>query len=510
MDYNAPAHYMAGQALEWKFGLISAAGRYLTQETFGFALNANGPSLKKKQTFTLQADGEGYVYLKTHLGRYIYGTESGEVRADAEYDENDQGTLDQIRWLVEPQANGKWALKNQYGFYLRGTGENLWAFQDQLYEDSLWTVHLAMHPQVNVKNVMRKRYVHLSEGELQCNEDVPWGEDALLTFVFFPEDGKYGFIAANGQYLSKNGGLVEVQGTAGGADTSVPSDCRFQIGFHDDQISLRDDSGRYLSAVGNKAQLRTNKQTISKDELFVMEDSEPQFSVFSASKGKFVSSRTGEELTANQSEPTDAELYQLEIHPATGTWCFKTNKEKYWSVLDDATVQSADSRPDGADNFFQVEWMGDITKVKSQNGAYLGCVPNGQLCAKFDSEAKEASFIFTLINRPQLVLKGAYGFVAAKGPTMKQECNKSTPDIFELRSENGAYSIMAENGQYWAVDGDGGITANSPEPEAFFLEFVQHSRMMIKCSNGRYLQGEQNGGFKAIGTSANQYTLWEF
>lgn len=505
-EYNAPAHYMAGQPLEWQFGLISAAGRYLTQETFGFALNANGPSLKKKQTFTLQADGEGFVYLKTHLGRYVYGTESGEVRGDAEFSESD----DQIKWLIEPQASGQWAIKNMYGFYLRGTGENLWAFQDALYDDSLWTVHLAMHPQINLKNVMRKRYVHYADGELQCNEDVPWGEDALLTFVFFPEDGRYGFIAANGQYLSKNGSLVEVQGTMGGADTNVPSDCKFQIGFHDDQISLRDDTGRYLSAVGNKATLRTNKQTISKDELFVMEDSEPQFSIYSMAKGKFVSSAQGEELSANQSEPTDTELYQLEIHPATGTWCFKTSKERYWSVLDTATVQASDVRPDGPDNFFEVEWRGDETKIKGANGSYLGCVPNGQLVAKFEPEAKETGFIFTLINRPQFVLRGPYGFVATKGATMKQECNKSTPDIYELRTENGGYSIMAENGLYWAVDGDGGITANSPEPETFFLEFVQHSRLMIKCSNGRYLQGEQNGGFKAVGTSANQYTLWEY
>merc|ERR1711924_549782 len=29
----------------------------------------------------------------------------------------------------------------------------------------------------------------------------------------------------------------------------------------------------------------------------------------------------------------------------------------------------------------EVEWMGDVTKVKAGNGAYLGCVPNGQLTA---------------------------------------------------------------------------------------------------------------------------------
>lgn len=46
-------------------------------------------------------------------------------------------------------------------------------------------------------------------------------------------------------------------------------------------------------------------------------------------------------------------------------------------------------------------------------------------------------------------------------------------------------------------------------PVDFFLEFQPDSKVMVKCDDGSYAEGEQNGGIKNTGASANLNTLWE-
>lgn len=481
------------RTLEWTLGFRNhATGKFLTQETFGFALNCNGTSLKKKQTVTLMSAPDGSVHIRTHLNKYMYGDKDGKVKGDADAPSKD------TQWTIEPQADGTWALKSAFGFYFHGAGDNLTAFVKELPADGKWVVVLAMHPQINLYNMMRKRFVHLSEGELHCDEDIPWGEDALLTLIFFDEhpEGRYGLVASNGKYLTASGRLVD----------SPSGETEFLLGFHDDQISFCDANRQYLSCVGAKGVLKVNKKNITKDELFMIQDSEPQFTIVSH-KGKQVSVRSGVEVKADQTTVEDSERFQLEITP-DGKGHLLTNKLFYWTVGSDGVI-SLSAKAKGADTALTVVYNGNTTKFIGPNGKYITVKPNGALVANGDGSEESAFFTFTIINRPELVLRGQFGFVGLKGASGRVECNKSRGEIFQLQPNNGAYFLRA-NGKYWTVDQDG-VAAVSSTGVPFFLEFVEESKVMIKhADSGKYLEGEQNGGFKASGSSKNINTLWEF
>ncbi|KAH9628196.1 hypothetical protein HF086_006827 [Spodoptera exigua] len=83
----------------WTIGLINSRYRYLTAETFGFKINANGTSLKKKQIWTLEpASGnanDSMIYLRSHLDKYLAVDSFGNVTCESE--EKEPGSKFHIR-----------------------------------------------------------------------------------------------------------------------------------------------------------------------------------------------------------------------------------------------------------------------------------------------------------------------------------------------------------------------------------------------------------------------------
>lgn len=145
--------------------------------------------------------------------------------------------------------------------------------------------------QVNLRSVGRKRFAHLSENldEIHVDANIPWGEDTLFTLEFrLEESGKYAIHTCNNKYLSMSGKLVDV----------CNKDCFFSAEYHSGQLALRDRTGQYLSPIGSKAVLKTRSNTVTKDELFSLEDSLPQASFIASLNSRFVSVKQGESNVA--------------------------------------------------------------------------------------------------------------------------------------------------------------------------------------------------------------------
>ena len=70
-------------------------------------------------------------------------------------------------------------------------------------------------------------------------------------------------------------------------------DCYFACEYHGGYIALRDAKGLYLAPIGSRAVLKTRSNSVSKDELFSLEDSAPQASFVASSNTRYVSVKQG-------------------------------------------------------------------------------------------------------------------------------------------------------------------------------------------------------------------------
>lgn len=484
-----------GQTLTWKIGLI-LAGKYLTAEQFASKVSLTGTSLRKKQTWILESIGETECALKSAYGKYLSFYRNDTADAAAEEVGNEQ------KFELITEKDGRVALKSvAHGRYLAESEGALSGTKD-LGPSNLFTMQLATHPQINLRNSNRKTYCHLENDEIHCNENIPWGFDAMIVLDF--HEGRYALRAANGSYLSRTGDLVK----------DVSDDTLYVLVFKSAQVAFRDCKGKYLTAIGPYAKVQSRKDTISKDELFTMEDSHAQMS-FKASNGKFVSNQ-GEEIRANQTEVTDNEIFQVEAVDRSDLsgnvqWAIRCKSNKYWSCsgAGSSIVVHKDSTAD-PDTRFSIEWCESYVYIRASNGRYIMVKGNGQMAATAAEPSEENRFIGALTNRTLLVLKGEFGFVGKRPGGTAVECNRSKYDLFWLECKDGLYQLKCQDGKYWHVHG-GSVMADGGPAGNFSLELRAHTNMCIKASNGEYLKGIHSGEFKASGgTSVSAATLWEY
>jgi len=483
----------------WSVGLINAKAKYLTAETFGFKINANGVSLKKKQMWTLEPAEKDLISFKSHLDKYLSVDQYGNVTCESE--ERDQTCMFEVS--VTDDEHGRWALRNvTRGYYLGAAGDKLICNAKVPTDAELWTIHLAARPQVNLRSLGRKRYAHLNEGgdEVQVDANVPWGEDTLFTLEF--RDSKYAIHSSNNAYLHRDGKL----------QPSCDRNCLFSLEYHHGSLALRDWEGQYLSPIGSRAVLKSRSNTVTKDELFALEDSLPQASFEALLNKKFVSVKQGVDVTANQDEISDHERYQLEYDAATKRWYVRTMQDKYWTLEQGGGIQANATKPT-SNALFDFQWMADgSVAFRANNGKFVASKKSGHLFANADTcDEESARFYFSLINRPVLVLKCEQGYVGYKSSnSLKMECNKANYETIKVeRGDRGQIFFRGQQGGYWHACGDG-IMADAESPEGFYIELREATRMCIKNASGQYIVTEKNGGFRIGETDLEKATLWEF
>ena len=491
---------MAGfnETLKWTFGLINCSHLYLTAETFQSKINCNGKTLKKKQIWTLERVSETAVALKASTGRYLTAERSGNLTASGESVGEDQ------QFEFQTQDDGRIVIKSvAHGRYVGGSGDKMNCFDKpgEIGPMNSFTIHLAIHPQINLRNYNRKTYCHLVDEEIRCDEAIPWGYDAMLILEF--HDGMYALRAANTKYLAHTGDLIEV----------LTKDALYTLVFRNAQVAFRDRHGRFLTAVGASATIMARKDTIGKDELFVLEDSHPQVRLV-ASNGKYVSIRDKQEVRANQSTCTDAEIFQMEAvdrsdRSGNVKWAFHASNKKYWNSGATLTADKDDFSL--VSSQFTVEWMGPLIAFRATNGKYISVKPNGQIAANTTELTDQCKFVFEFINRPILVLRGGFGFVGVKGNSGILECNRSHYDVFGMEVESGTYYMRSANGKFWNVESDASVAVTSDKKIDYFIELRAHTHMCLVAPNGQYIKGAQSGAFSATGgSSVDDTTLWEY
>jgi fascin 1/2 len=490
----------AGETLQWSLGLINAAGKYLTAETFQHKTICASSSMKRKQIFFLEAvEGQSYVRIRTCLGCYLSVDDDGGFHGNVAAEDKEQ---DSTGFIIEAQADGKWALKSQkMGWYVKSTGETMSAFTTEITAESVFTVHLAMHPQICIKNQQRKAYMHLNDhgNAIHTDELIPWGHDATITLVFFPDSGTYGLQTSNGHYLESSGKL-----------SAEPNPSTAFILCYDGAfISFKAlDNGKFLTSLGAAGVCKAAGASVGPASLYEFEDSFPQIKL-TASNAKKVSIKGGVEVAASNTETTDTETFQVE--PQGGKWSIKCSTRKFWTCGADTAggVMATAEAVTGDTELFTIEWRNDKVALVGSNGKYVRRLANSYLKASEDEATEDCLFVWEMVNRPLLILRGEYGFIGTL-PSGLVQCNKSVPEVYNMHITKGVAAISAPGGGHWATKTDASVTATGSKAEAHYLELHPDSKLAVKNAEGKYLQGAQNGDLTFSADGIGKNSLFEY
>ncbi|XP_054159197.1 protein singed-like [Oppia nitens] len=566
-------------------GLVNNQHKYLTAETFGHKINANGVTLKKKQQWTIEpfpinANGSDYsngnrlddldelenIAIKSHLNCYLAVDSFGNVTCESP--DKTEGsrftiTICSMSSSTTPgqpqQEQISWAFRNvSRGYYLGTTGDGMIQCNAKMPQSraELWHVHLIPARGASmfaIKSIGRKRYARAisansgqingasndsdNSEQIQVDSTNAWGSETLFQFKYF-EGGKYALLTSSSRYLTNEGTCVDPNKSS--ITPMPPIECLFTIEYHCGNIAFRDNAGRYLAAAGRASLLRSRSTHVTKDEQFEFEMAPIQVALRATFNNKWVSTKQGVDLSANQNELTKQETFQFEYNSIDNSWYITTFDGHYWALGGASTIQT--SKDFTTKTSFKLKWNpedgscslavndgkgGDESSIK-----WIGARKSGQLftCTS-DSAVK---FFMKFLNRTSINLRAsnASGFVGLKLPgSGKLESNKTTPDSIRIEYANSdnngldfsdidltfncCYLKMMSNNKYLSLIENNCLAADASSAacgQQFQTELRNGTQIAIKTfeSNSNYLNLTKNGSIVVSNCLPESATLWEF
>lgn len=407
-----------------------------------------------------------------------------------------------------------------------------------------------------LKSVGRKRYARASmaisgdgKEQIQVDATSPWGPETLYQFKYF-EGGRYALLTSSCKYLNCEGMCIDwvpshssTNGTAnaltvnGKSIVTPPSDCLFTIEYHGGNIAFRDLTGKYLAASGRASTLRTRSNTVSRDELFDFEKAPIQVSLRATFNNRFVSTKQGVDVSANQNEITsNHEIFELQYYDQTDTWTIRTKDHNYWSPGAASAIQTNSGDVSSAAHF-KLVWNQDdgscsllVSNHKGRNDEsgtkWVAARKSGQLCY---SSQDPASFYVLFQNRTSLNLRAANGsgFVGLKVPgSGKLDATKNIPDSIKIEYANSdqvdndestfncCYFKMPAINKYWSIIDNNQLACDSASitcAQQFQLELRTGSTIAIRLfENSSFLNLTKQSSLAITGCQPSEATLWEF
>ncbi|XP_051884784.1 fascin-like [Pristis pectinata] len=477
-------------------GLINSAQKYLTAENFNFRVNATSTILKIKQIWTIEflKENSPMVHIRSSLRRYLAGDNNGKITCDREV----PNPYNKFVMITHP--DGKVSFQSEETKrYLGGAEDNITCFAQAITESEKWVVHLAIHPNINMFNQGKKKYLRyeINENAVQCDSELPWGRDCVMTLIFNFKEKKYSIRTSSGDLIACNGKLEGYQSST----TLYTPEIRCGM------FCLKDTEGRFLS--GRDSYIRTFKtDNPSLDELFSPDPSPGQVTIRSLLNYKYVSLRPGADVSAHQTQVTDTEIFQIIINNTTRKACFRGISKDYLSVGPQNTIMTSPILTD--DCWFNIVYNGPKVTIKTGDGKLLTTKSTGQLVVGYFAADNSQEFILKLVNRPLLILQSDFGFVAFGSGTQRLDGNRPMYEASRMTSdEDGYYQFkLVSTDKYWEMDKDGYITGTGEQPINFIIQLVGSNVLILKAPNGKYMIAQQSGDFKATGEDAKSATMF--